>query len=227
MSQGTKTTSLDKVKAALTEHGWTFTTAETTVSVPDTDNPRYSRYSSRASYPNKQVPGVKVEARNHAEGQDFGRWGNVSFTVVFTGDGKYLAADTRGRYPVTQGVPLKKVLETIEGRGPEALAQKEREEAEYKAQQLAEYDAKVAAAYAEAQEALSLAKGEMIEELVFGSTGLTHEQAEKTIEMVLTGKFGPVMNASTKVQNTSQGYLGDGYTPAKYVDGKRVEGSEF
>jgi hypothetical protein len=214
----TAKTSLTKLTEALTESGWQFKTSATRVSVSDTDNPRYSRYSSRVSYPVKTVDGVQVEASNKV-GSGFDL---KAFTAVFTEDGKYLARYTKGTYPFMQDIPLRMMLQRIESHSPTAIAARRENQEQALAAEQAAYDTQVAAAYAEAQEALTQAQAEV--DAFLTGLGLTEDQARTVLVAVQTGKFGPLLNAKTEVENTGKGYLGSGtYPGGTYVDGKRVE----
>lgn len=228
MSQETKTkaTSLEKITAALTEHGWVFTVTEQEVHVPDQENASYHRYSSRAAFvPNKKVPGFEVKASNGSSTLESWYGDRVSFTAYFTESGAFLPRYSTGSYPIGTKPSVAKIVSTIEKKSPKAIEARQQANAEAKAAELAAYDAKVATAYAEAQRALTQAQGETAE-MLMAETGMTDDQARAVLVMVQTGKFGPLLNASTQVERTAQGWIGESYCPATYVDGKRVSGRE-
>lgn len=220
-----KQTSLQKVTDALTEHGWTFTTKETTVTVPDKDNPRYSRYSSRASYPNKYVPGVEVTADNTSTD----RWDGKRFEAKFVAEnGAYLREYVRGSYPFPAAT-LKEVLATIERFGPEAVKAKQAKEAEEKQRDREREAARVAEAYAKAQAAEAEAKAAALAFLK-ENFGLAANQSEALIEAATTADtpLTTLFNASVTRQRVGEGWDpergGWGNLTGTYKDGKPVSG---
>jgi hypothetical protein len=219
MPTSTKQTSLQRLTAALTEHGWQFTTEETTVKVPDKENPyRKQTYSSRNHYPLKSVPAVKVKASNGTKSDP------KHFSATFTAEGAYLSDKTTGSYPFSYYTALKAVLPNIEKNSATALETRAEAEESKKVAQQAEEEQRVAEAFAAASEAEQAAKAAAVSYLR-QEFGLAENQSESLLS-AMNAKESPL--AEFAVAKEARERVGKGWLPGKtflrgtYVDGKRV-----
>lgn len=220
----TKTTSLDKVRAALNEHGWRYETNQTTVRVPDHDSDKVVRRSGRVRYaPTKAVDAVSVRFTNNAGG-DFDHWVAKTATLVFLAEsGSYLRGESKGNHDFVDR-SLKTVLANIERFSPAATkARLEARAAEEQADDEKEQH-EVAVAYAAALEEERIAATALVKELA--ALGLSEQQVAAVTDMV-EAKEGPIQKfTAAKVQRER---IGTGWLPGKsylngiYEDGKRVK----
>ena len=206
-----KTTSLQKMTEALSQFGWEVEVTEVPVAVPDPTK------GYRGAI--KHVSGYRVSAKN---GVASGAGDYKDFDAEFTEDGKYLAPNTRGRYPFQSGESLATLLKNVDFYSAKSQQERAQRRAASDAEDLAKEQEAVAASYAAAKEAQQGAYEEVAQYLV-DACGLTRTQLAEVLASAEDGLVAAYVAAKVNTERAGRGFAtGKSWVRGTYEDGVLV-----